>query len=389
MKIIQIFNRYLQAGGEEKSVVRIAEDLVNGGHALTRFWRESAEWRRPGGASRLRQPFLMWRNPEVLADLRREQTAVRADFWVMHNVVPVISLGVYSLARELGVPVVQWLHNYRPVSPNGALFAGNRALDPGDKWIGLKETLAGSWNGRLATAFLTFYYRRLKRNGDFASVRAWVAVSDEMRRIFQRAGWYPDRLYALRHSWHAEPAPAVHRDDGYFLFLGRMIEAKGPRFLIDLWRAPELRDRKLIMAGDGPLVAELRRVSPSNVEWVGHVEGPVKRNLKEGCRAILFPSIWPEPLSTVAYEAYEMNKPILASQNGGMPEIIQSGRTGLLLPPGDAVAWRDAVCSLSPARSLEWGQAGRRWLMENASPQSWLAGFHQILKESMQNRFPS
>ena len=44
--------------------------------------------------------------------------------------------------------------------------------------------------------------------------------------------------------------------------------------------------------------------------------------LKAGCRAILFPSIWPEPLSSVAYEAYEVNKPIVASNLGGMPEVI-------------------------------------------------------------------
>ena len=379
LKIIQIFNRYLQPGGEEKSVARIAEDLESGGHSVARIWRESAEWQGPQGVSRWQQPFLMWRNPAVLASIRERQASVRADVWVLHNVVPVISLGIYSLARELGVPVVQWLHNYRPVSPSGTMFAGTTPLSPGDKWIGVKESLAGTWNGRVATAILAYYYRRLRRNGDFASVRAWVAVSEEMRRIFARAGWYPDRLHALRHSWHIQPAPATNRDDGYFLFLGRMVESKGVRFLIDLWRTPELRQVKLVMCGDGPLVPELRSQSPPAVEWVGHVEGDVKRNLKAGCRAILFPSTWAEPLSTVAYEAYEMNKPILASRIGGMPEVIQSGTTGLLLPPGNIPAWREAICSLTSAQSAAWGQSGRRWLLENASPQAWLAGFHRIL----------
>lgn len=390
LKIIQVFNRYLKPGGEEKSVARIAEDLESGGHSVTRFWRESSEWQQPGAPAKWRQPFLLWGNRAVLGALRREQVSVRADVWVLHNVVPVVSLGVYGLARELGIPVIQWLHNYRPVSPSGTLFAGATALEPNDPRIAWKETLAGSWNGRLATALLAWKYRGLRRNGDFASVRAWVAVSEEMRRIFERAAWYPERLFALRHSWHAAPTPETASDEGYFLFLGRMVETKGVRFLIELWKDPALREVKLVMAGDGPLAEELRRQSPPNVKWVGHVEGDVKQKLKAGCRAILFPSNWPEPLSTVAYEAYEMNKPIVASNLGGMPEIVRDGETGLLLPPERAEVWRETVLRLhrDPAEGARLGQQGRVWLDREVSPARWVAQFNHIAQQSGCSREP-
>jgi glycosyltransferase involved in cell wall biosynthesis len=387
LKIIQIFNRYLQMGGEEKSVIRIAEDLESGGHSVTRFWRDSSEWHKPDGPSRLHQPFLMWRNPAVLAALRQQQLSVRADAWVLHNIVPVVSLGVYGLARELGVPVIQWLHNYRPVSVGGALFAGARPLSPEDRWLGLKESWAGTWNGRLATSFLAFYYRRLRRNGDFASVRAWVAVSEEMRRIFERARWYPERLHTLRHSWHVQPTPIQARDlrdEGAFLFLGRMIEPKGVRFMMDLWRRPELRGMKLIMAGDGPLVEELRPQSPANVEWVGHVEGDVKSSLKARCRAIVLPSIWPEPLSTVVYEAYEMNKPVLASALGGNREVVKEGETGMLLPPGEPQPWIDAILRLAGDAdfAVRLGSGGKEWLEREVSPQRWVQQFDEIARQA-------
>jgi len=224
----------------------------------------------------------------------------------------------------------------------------------------------------------------LRRNGDFASVRAWVAVSDEMRRIFERAAWYPDRLFTLRHSWHAAPAPVAARDEGYFLFLGRMVETKGVRFLIDLWKDSAFRDVKLVMAGDGPLRDELRRQSPPNVEWVGHVEGEVKQRLKAGCRAILFPSCWAEPLSTVAYEAYEMNKPIMASNLGGMPEIVRDGETGFLLPPGDVESWRSRILRLSQGRAeaARLGEQGRIWLDREVSPGRWVEQFNAIAQKA-------
>jgi glycosyltransferase involved in cell wall biosynthesis len=387
VKIVQVFNRYLQPGGEEKSVGRIAEDLEAGGHSVVRFWRESSEWQGPSAPARFRQPWLLQRNPAVLADLAREHHRAPADLWVLHNVVPVVSLGVYRLARDLGVPVFQWLHNYRPVSPSGTLFAKGVALDPSSSWGSIlrRESLAGSWNGRLATLILAWAYARLRRNGDFASVRAWIAVSDEMRRIFERARWYPDRLYTLRHSWHAQPAPPEPlRDDGYFLFLGRMVETKGVRFLIELWRRPEMRGLKLVMAGAGPLADELRSQSSPNIEWIGHVEGAEKQRWKAGCRAVLFPSIWAEPLSTVAYEAYELGKPIVASALGGMPEVIVPDQTGLLLPASKPEAWCQAIVRLSQdaAWAASLGAEGRRWLDREVSPRRWAEQFDEILRRT-------
>jgi glycosyltransferase involved in cell wall biosynthesis len=385
LKILQVFNRYLQPGGEEKSVARIASDLESGGHSVTRFWRESAEWQQPGAPPKWKQPFLLWRNRAVLEDLRRLHEATHTDIWLLHNVVPVVSLDVYRLASQLQVPVIQWLHNYRPFSPGGTMFAGKTLLKPDDPWISWKETLHGSWNGRFLTAWLAIGYARIQRRGDFDSVRAWVAVSEQMKQIFEQANWFPDRLHALPHSWHAQPIPADARDEGYFLFLGRMVEAKGVRFLIELWRDPALRDVQLVMAGDGPLVSELRSQSPPNVRWVGHVEGDVKQKLKAGCRAILFPSIWPEPLSTVAYEAYEMNKPILASNQGGMPEIIRHNETGLLLEPGDAAGWRAAVQQLDELTSRRLGDGGRRWLQENVTSAAWNRQFDRIVGKALPN----
>ncbi len=378
LRIVQVFNRYLQPGGEEKSVARIADDLRSGGHQVFQFWHASEEWKRPGAPSKIKQAFLLWNNEGVLNDLEALHRREKADLWLLHNVIPVISLGIYRRALDRGIPIIQWLHNYRPISVGAGLFAGSKQLTPEDRWGNLKECLAGSWNGRLLTTWLTLAYARIRRRGDYESVKAWVAVSDETRQMFERARWFPDRLHTVRHSWHIQPQPATTVDDGHFLFLGRMVESKGVRFLIDLWRNPALRDRTLIMAGQGPLADELRPVSPPNVRWVGHVEGKEKQALVASCRAILFPCIWAEPLSTVAYEAYERRKPILASALGGMKEIIQDQTTGRLLPPGDPGAWLQAIQALSPEESVRMGTSGRHWLESHVTPEVWNRQFEAI-----------
>jgi glycosyltransferase involved in cell wall biosynthesis len=157
-----------------------------------------------------------------------------------------------------------------------------------------------------------------------------------------------------------------------------MVETKGVRFLVDLWRRPEMKEQRLIMAGKGPLAEELRGSSPPNVRWVGHVEGEEKQKWINGCRAILFPCLWPEPLSTVAYEAYERGRPILASDLGGMKEIIRDGETGRLLAPGNAAVWSEAVRGLDAAASLRLGRNGRKWLEDHVSSAAWNREFDQI-----------
>src|SRR5207244_11756715 len=135
----------------------------------------------------------MWHNAPVLAELRRWHAQEQADLWLLHNVVPVVSLGAYRLAGQLKVPIIQWLHNYRPISPSGTLFSGGKLLEPDDPWLGWKETFSGSWHGRLLTAWLALGYARIKRRGDFSSVAAWVAVSEAMKSMFSRAGFPSDK----------------------------------------------------------------------------------------------------------------------------------------------------------------------------------------------------
>ena len=388
MKFIQVFNRYLAPGGEEKSVARIATHLELGGHQVTRFWRSSAEWQGPQAPPRWRQPFLMRDNPQVLHELQALHAREQPDAWIVHNVLPVVSLGIYGRARKLGVPILQWLHNYRPLSPSGTLMARDRALEPEDRWLVWKEILAGSWRGPLLTAWIALSYAQVRRRGDFASVGAWIAISEEMKRVFERAGWRTEALFTLRHSWEIRSEAPSRPDAGYFLFLGRMVESKGVSFLVDLWRQPSLSKVQLVMAGEGALMQRLKGRLPANVRWVGHVEGKDKHRLLADCRAVVIPSLWPEPLGLVCYEAYELGKPVLASRGGGLIEMVTDRQTGRLLPTGSASAWQQAVLELEENVVLakQWGEQGRRWLEAQTAPSRWNERFNQLVERVFADR---
>jgi len=289
------------------------------------------------------------------------------------------------LARRINVPVIQWLHNYRPISPGGALQAGNQRLEPEDPKIYWKESIAGSWRGRFSTFWLSLGYSRLKGRGSFHSVRAWIAVSESMREVFLKAGLNPELTHALHHSWDIAPAiESAPVEKPTFLYLGRLIPEKGVEFLVQLFSRPALSDFNLVIAGDGPLRARLESIGPKNIQWAGFITGSQKQQLFGAATALLFPSLWPEPLSTAAYEAFQNRRPVLTSEAGGMKEIISDRATGRVLPTGDFVAWQNAILEVAHHRAtaLEWGNAGRQWLETHVSPQAFNARFSQILAKT-------
>jgi glycosyltransferase involved in cell wall biosynthesis len=377
---VQVFDRYLMPGGEECSVARIASHLELAGHHVTRFWRATEEWQRLDAPPKWRQPFLAWNNTAVLQELRELHERIKPDIWILHNIVPVVSLGVYRLARDLGVPVIRWLHNYRPLSPSGTLRARGKSLSADDPLLVWKEILGGTWHGPFLTAWLALGYARIKWRGDLDLIQAWIAISNDVKRTFELGGFPANKIHVLRHSWDIQPPLSPVSDDGHFLFLGRMTEDKGVHFLIELWSRPEFRNATLVMAGQGPLADRYRGQTPPNIRWTGHVRGEEKRRLIAGCRAVLFPCLWSEPLGLVVYEAFEQARPVIASNLGGLKDLITDGQTGRLLAPGMATAWSEVLQQLirEPETSRTMGEQGLKWLHQNVSPQAWIEQFNRI-----------
>ena len=121
VRLLQVFNQYLEIGGEE---VWVNQLLRLGGEAFTihdlRF--HSGAWMGRGAPSRLKQASLLWDHPQARKRLRHEVAENRPDALLFHNLIPVASLGMYGEARNLGLPVIQYIHNFRPFSPSGTMW---------------------------------------------------------------------------------------------------------------------------------------------------------------------------------------------------------------------------------------------------------------------------
>lgn len=142
-------------------------------------------------------------------------------------------------------------------------------------------------------------------------------------------------------------APAVKRH--YALYLGRLVSEKGLSTLLAAARSvPEL---PLKIAGTGPLEGGLRRAvaepGMGHTELIGHVAGEAKQCLITEALCTVVPSEWYEnfPLSVV--ESLSLGTPVIASQIGGLPDLVEHGHTGLLFPASDTEALAECLRRVS------------------------------------------
>ena len=124
----------------------------------------------------------------------------------------------------------------------------------------------------------------------------------------------------------------------YILYLGRLSQEKGLRTLLDAMKL--VRNVQLIMAGTGPIESDLREYALANaltnVEFVGFVQGETKERWLREAIAMVLPSECYENFPLSVLESFAAGTPVIASRTGGLPEIVDHERSGLLFTPGDS-----------------------------------------------------
>ncbi|HJX28424.1 MAG TPA: glycosyltransferase, partial [Thermoanaerobaculia bacterium] len=174
-----------------------------------------------------------------------------------------------------------------------------------------------------------------------------------------------------------ESGEALDEEPGYFLFVGRLRIRKGVEVLLEALH--EIRERgskpvRLLIAGDGEHRASLERRTAEldlgqGVRFLGRCDAARVRGLLRGARALVVPSIY-EGMPLVVLEAMEAGVPVIASAVSGIPEVVEDGRTGWLVPPENpdrlAGALREALND--PEEAARRGAEGRRRIDECFRP---------------------
>ena len=271
----------------------------------------------------------LWSN--VLARVSRMKSEFRPD--VVHLNFPSPS-GIFHLLTERAwtTPTVAAIHTAFPASSQSADSLTHRIL--------------------AASSFVTANSRAMLLHA--------TAIAPE---IETRSSVIYNGVPRPRHEASALPFhPPV------IACIARLVEKKGVDVALRALalvkdRFPEVR---MIVAGDGPerqkLEALARDLCPGDsVTFTGWVQPAAIPELIDSATLLVVPSRTTEPFGMVAVEAMQMSRPVICTNQGGLPEVVEAGKTGFVVAADDAPALADAMIRVlqNPTLARQLGQAGR------------------------------
>ncbi len=401
------------AGGVGRYLVQEEEDLVGSGWQVVPFamaepaarpspWSEyfvtARDYRRPRfGWSGLRDAVSLVWNTEAAAKLEALLQQVRPDVAHLHNIYHHLSPSILPVLRRHGIPVVMTLHDLRLLCPaihmlrRGEICERCRGGHFHQAVLGrcVKDSLAAS----LLAATETFHQRSRRLYED--QVDLFLCPSRFIRDKYLAWGFPAAKLKHLPNfvdleQWHPDRIPRDQSPDAY-LYFGRLSPEKGLATLLQAhsrWEkghaagdisTPPLT---LLIAGDGPSDRDLRQLAKSlklqNVEFMGPLPPDALRTALGRSRFTVLPSEWYEnsPMSTL--ESLAAGIPQVGTRLGGIPEMIEEGRNGILVEPRNPENLLQGLVAAS-AFPRRMGAEARTWAEAHADRTEHMSRLKKIL----------
>jgi glycosyltransferase involved in cell wall biosynthesis len=331
-----LHNRYRALGGEERAVGDIAELLGRKGHTVELLERSSAATGRVRAARSLLAGGI--EADEVGAAVQR----MGADIVHAHNLHPLFGWRGLAAARAAGASTVLHLHNFRLFC---AIAVAYRDGAPCYRCRG-RDTLPGlrlRCRGSLTEAAV--YAAALHRQQPelFAHSDRFIVVSRAHGDRLKELGLPADRAPALPNfvptSQFASRSSAG--EGTYALVAGRLVEEKGYDTAIHAARAAGV---PLVVAGEGPDAPRLRRAAEgAEVRFTGLLAPDALAEIRRGAAVVLVPSRCEEACPYAVLDALAAGIPVLASDRGGLPELVGPMA---VVPVEDPAAWARALRAL-------------------------------------------
>ena len=282
-------------------------------------------------------------NAKVYRQIKEIIKAKQINLVHVHNVFPLITPRIYRFLKKNGVYIVQTIHNYRFVCPNGILYCKNqicmRCIERKDFWPCVYfKCFRKSWALSALYAFFIAKYQK-----DFRHyIDRYIVLNEFAKNLLVDNRFEENKIVIKPNGLEGEAVKTASSGE-YYLYLGRLSHEKGIKFLADYFVTTS--NRKLVIAGVGPEFDILKEMSKEHaqIEMIGFVKGEAKNNLLINAKALIIPSLWHENYPVIIAEAFKHGVPVIASDKGGLPYIIQSGETGFIFKAGDSASLQNAL----------------------------------------------
>lgn len=361
MKILFVHNSYSDQtpSGEEHASRELAALLTEHGHEVKWFKRSSDEL-RSSKVGRIKGFLTGIYNPCSAKSLDKVLEEYRPDIVQVQNLYPLLSSSIFKPLKRRGIPVVMRCPNYRLFCPNGLCL--DKKGEVCEKCFGGRE-----WNCVFNNCENNFFkslgysirnaYSRISRN-IINGVDVFIVQSEFQKQKFIQQG-IPSRKITILPGI----CPEIENKDlspigEYVSFVGRVSEEKGIHEFIEAAR--NLPSIPFMVAGSIDKNFIIPQNLPSNVKFVGFLKGDDLNKFYLKSRIIVVPSKWYEGFPNVITRGMLLKRPIITTNIGAMPSIIDNDVHGILIEPNNSKELELAIKTLYSDidKCREYGEQG-------------------------------
>lgn len=325
MKVLLINKYHYLRGGAERYYFNVSKLLKLHGHKVAYFEK----------------------------DIKQTLDSFGPDIVHIHNIYYHLPASIIGVVKRRGIPIVYTVHDYHLISSDMNMYYKNR-------------------NPLFLLGFYLFMFINKLLWINSRNIDYFLAPSKFMRRKLIGHG-YGSKKVAYIPNFTFTKDKTVSKTGKYVLFFGQLLEHKGVQILIKAAaKAPTIKYK---IAGDGKykksLLELVNKLKIKNVEFLGKVNEKKLENLILNARVCMVPSLWPENCPMTILEAFALKKTVIASDIGGIPEIVEDGKNGLLFDPGDSDDLAEKIRLLwnNPKLAEKLGSEGLKTVKEKFSPE--------------------
>lgn len=347
MKVVLVNKFHYRKGGSETYYFTLAESLQAAGHQVVFFAMQDEAHNIPceqamyfvsnasvngGIKSKMNMVLHMCYSKEAYRNMKCLLNKEEPDLVILNLVHKQITLSIIDAIKEYDpkLPIFWTMHDLIAVCPSYSMRDGSGNI--------CEKCLSGNFQpcvenrcikgSRLMSMLSKHEAEYIRRKGWYDRVDLYICPSEFYHGKLTKGRFTNSPIITLRN-----PLPlgtvfeASGEDEGYVLYFGRLSPEKGVKTLIE---AAKKCGCRLVILGTGPEEAELKAQAQncSNIEFKGFQMGEALTGFVRKSRCVVMPSACYENGPYSAMEAMALGKPLIVSNMGGLPELVEDGVNG-------------------------------------------------------------
>lgn len=405
MKILQINKYYYKKGGAETVFFNTISLLEKEGHIVIPFCLSNKkneesiyasyfvnfpELSESGFYTKIKNLPSFIYNHNAAKKLEQLIQEEKPDIAHIHLLFNGISISILPILKKYNIPIVMSIHDYRLVCPaytfvDGQGFFCERCQNKNFYHCILRRCSNKKISNSIMLC-LDSYFRRL-----FISPINYINQFLFVSKFSRSKHIQFEKKFETNSTHLYNFTPAVKeiktKRGNYILFFGRISEEKGIRTLLSA--SKQLPEEQFIIIGTGPLFEELQANLPPNVKMLGYKKGAELERYILDASFVVVPSECYENNPMTIIESYTLATPVIGSNLGGIPELINEGKTGFLFTPKSAESLKEVILhatSISDEKYNDISLASKRFASENFSEKTHYERLISIYKNALNKK---